>query len=624
MPHLPKTNGMPKLVLYLAFANDAQAHLPLLKAESRQLLHLLSGLHDKNAIELHRDESTTVDDLIQQFRRFDQRLAIFHFGGHAESRGLVLDEGDAKAEGLAQLFSQQGQLQLVFLNGCSTKGQVERLMALGVKAVMATSVPVADSMAKDFATYFYEALTVKRTLEKAFEFAVAALMTKYRMDQKPAIVEYRDIMGFQPKANENTLPWGLYINQHHPEVRHWRLPDSPIQHFPNRAASQYKPNDYLPKILGAMARYDDGLKQVIEEVKNGRKDKREVLPLIIQHLPWTIGAQLQKLISRSDSMLTPGPDRLQQTIQTYLVAAKTLLYIQASQLWDVCREATQNLDSNPLGNLLTLDAQAAQYYDYVAAFRRLGTMFQARGWPPFVKEFTQLWQALAEAEGMAKKSPFHKAYLLLESIREQLASQTLDANLIPQLCEEAENSLTIFIGAMSFLINYKMIAIRHISVTSKRNEAVAFYHKLGSLNAADSTYLTLDSNPRPFQNHVESDAILLVDDLETEKIDRFLSLSPFIFDNNAYLDAGQESLDIYLYDYAEGAHYLYRNVNSQYQKMAEHQTYTLSTAYEERVEEKNEMELGWELNESSVKMVQPYAVLKAQFDHFKKDIDHAN
>ena len=608
---------MPKPIVYLAFANDNDAHLALLKEESRQLMNTLSALHDKQAIEVYRDESTDVQDLIRSFNRFDGRLAIFHYGGHAGGSGLHLEEGKAEAEGLAKLFSQQKNLQLVFLNGCSTLAQVDRLMQLGVKAVIATSVPVEDAKAKDFSTWFYQALTVKRSIKSAFEFAVAALNTKYADIAAPAIVEYRDVFFDLDDGPESVFPWGLYVHSDQKEVLDWRLPDIPIQRFLANPLTNYSPNDYLPKILGAMAQYDPSLRQVIEEVKAGNKDKREVLPLIIQNLPWTIGAQLQKLISRSDSMRNPGPDRLQQSIQTYVVAAQVLLYMLTSQLWEECRKAGTSSNFLPVRELLTLDEELARYYDYVDAFARIGKVFTDKGWTPFIPEFAQLFKALDE------KDHFYKSYLLLESIREQLASGQLDESAAPQLCEEAENSLTIFIGTISFLIKYKMVAVRNITVTSHRYQEVAYNHKLGSLNAADSAYLTLDSDLHPFKNHVESGSVLLVDNLKSEKIERFLSLSPFIIDNNAFLDKSQESLDIYLFSFVKNGDYVYRNVNSQFQKMEEHHTYTISTAYEEKVEVKDEVDFGWEFNESTVKTLRPYAELKAQFENMKTDLTNA-
>lgn len=608
---------MSKPVVYLAFANDKDGHLALLKEESRQLMSTLSALHDKQAIEVYRDESTKVQDLINSFNRFDGRMAIFHYGGHAGGTGLELEKGGAHAKGLGELFSKQKQLQLVFLNGCSTLAQVDRLMKLGVKAVIATSIPIQDTQAKDFSAWFYQALTAKRSIASAFNFAVAALNTKYTDQRTPAIVEYRGINLDDEEEEDRELPWGLYINENEKEVLGWRLPDTPIQRFLAKPLENYKPNDYFPKILGAMVRYDDSLKKVIEEVKAGRKDKREVLPIIIQNLPWTIGAQLQKLISRSDSMRTLGVERLQQAINTYVVAAQAMLYILISQLWEEQRKTGYKSDNLLLSELLALDETSAPFFDYVDAFGKISKVFVKNKWSPFIVEFQQLFEALE------KKDHFYKSYLLLESIREQLASGSLDVTSAAQLCEEAENSLTIFIGTVSFLIKYKMVAVRDIMVTSTRYEEVSYYHQMGSLNAADSAYLTLDSDPRPFQNHAESGSIILIDNLEGKQISRYLSLSPFILDNNAFLDKSQESLDIYLFSHLEKGDYVYKNVNSHFQKMTEHNTYTLSTAYEEKIEVKDEVDFGWEFNESSTKTVQPYALLKAQFEIMKTDLINA-
>ncbi|MEZ5039549.1 MAG: hypothetical protein R2828_06645 [Saprospiraceae bacterium] len=605
---------MPKPIVYLAFANDRDDHLALLKQESRQLMSTLSGLHDKQAIEVYRDESTSVEDLIESFNRFDGRLAVFHYGEHAGGSGLQLEEGGAQAGGLAQLFSQQQNLQLVFLNGCSTLPQVAQLMKLGVKAVIATSVPIEDTKAKDFSTWFYQALVVKRTIQSAFEFAVASLNTKYGDRTVSPHILYRSIvMGFDEEMGDE-LPWGLYVNEAHKDVTAWRLPDTPIQRFLANPLSHYSPNDYLPKILGAMVRYDTSLKQVIEDVRAGRKDKREVLPIIIQNLPWTIGAQLQKLISRSESMRVPGLERLQQTINTYVMAAQVILYLLASQLWGEERKKNSQVEHQPINDLLSLGESSARFYDYVDAFSKLGKVFQQNSYPPFVSEFKELFDSLE------KKDHFYKSYLLLESIREQLASGSLDVAAAPQLCEEAENGLTIFIGTISFLIKYKMVAVRDITVACTRYEKVAYYHKLGSLNAADSAYLTLESDPRPFQNYAESGSILLVGKLNENKMDHFLSLSPFIIDNNAFLDKSQESLDIYLFSHVDKGEYIYKNVNSHFQKMEEHNTYTISTAYEEKIEVKDEVDFGWEFNESSTKTLQPYRVLKDQFEQMKKQL----
>ena len=68
----------------------------------------------------------------------------------------------AHAGGLAKMLGLSEQLQLIFLNGCATQGQVKALLDAGVKAVIATAAPINDAMATDFAGQFYSTLAAGR------------------------------------------------------------------------------------------------------------------------------------------------------------------------------------------------------------------------------------------------------------------------------------------------------------------------------------------------------------------------------------------------------------------------------------------------------------------------------
>lgn len=206
-----------------AFANSGDDHLPLLKEESRMLLQCLGPLHDQGILELHREESSTLEELIDIFDRFDQRLAIFHYGGHATSNTLLTESGAAHAAGLsAHLAGQKENLVLVFLNGCSTLPQVNRLLELGIPAVIATSVPIADTRATEFAAWFYQALAGGRSLGKAFDFASASLQTKYQDLTSPEVIQYRG-QHLETEDAGNVSPWGLYVSKKRKEVLEWRL-----------------------------------------------------------------------------------------------------------------------------------------------------------------------------------------------------------------------------------------------------------------------------------------------------------------------------------------------------------------------------------------------------------------
>ena len=64
--------------------------------------------------------------IFETFTEHRDRVAILHYGGHAGGDRLFLEstgtEGAvAHAEGLATFLGQRRDLQLVFLNGCSTR-----------------------------------------------------------------------------------------------------------------------------------------------------------------------------------------------------------------------------------------------------------------------------------------------------------------------------------------------------------------------------------------------------------------------------------------------------------------------------------------------------------------------
>ena len=66
-------------------------------------------------------------------------------------------------------WRQQRGLQLVFLNGCSTQGQVQGPARRRGAAVIATDQAIDDAIATDFATRFYQGLAGGAAIGTAFE-----------------------------------------------------------------------------------------------------------------------------------------------------------------------------------------------------------------------------------------------------------------------------------------------------------------------------------------------------------------------------------------------------------------------------------------------------------------------
>jgi hypothetical protein len=216
-------------VVFLAFANAPNAHLENLKTESRHVYRTLQPLQDEGQIHVHREESSEIGELYEDLLRHDGRIVIFHYGGHADGNTLRLEGGDGGGKGLADLLGQQSGLKLVFLNGCATKGHVKRLLGAGVPAVIATSVPIGDVKAQEFANAFYIALAEGRSVAGAFDSGSAFVQGKHGGDE--GVVFTRSGTDWEDEEEEEydapVLEWGLYVQEScADDLEQWRLPQA--------------------------------------------------------------------------------------------------------------------------------------------------------------------------------------------------------------------------------------------------------------------------------------------------------------------------------------------------------------------------------------------------------------
>ncbi|MEM9598452.1 MAG: CHAT domain-containing protein, partial [Acidobacteriota bacterium] len=213
---VPKSSVTKPIVL-LAFANDRNdrarylRNLPEERRRVRAALEpaLAAGLCD--VVEL---AGATVGDLLDAFQdpAHRGRIALFHFGGHAGSAELLFESAEgtpaaAHAGGLASFLGAVEGLELVFLNGCSSDGQVEGLLGAGVSAVVATSQAIDDRLATELSARFYGALGAGTTLTAAFEEAKAAVRT--HVGDRPDDA-YRSFLP-ETAAVERPWPWDLHL-----------------------------------------------------------------------------------------------------------------------------------------------------------------------------------------------------------------------------------------------------------------------------------------------------------------------------------------------------------------------------------------------------------------------------
>ncbi len=216
----------------LVFANDHVHDQRFLRDLDREKASIIGALEPLVANELLGEPllpaTPTVEAIWDTFLkpRYEGRISVFHFGGHANDSALFIEDErgvptSAHAPGLASFLGRQDGLMLVFLNGCSTRGQVERLRAEGVPAVIATSSAIDDQVASTFAAVFYKALRSKTLLE-SFELAKAAAQNKWGPVPDALLRDgFRDArLQRDPVADEQGWPWTLSCA---PETETWTL-----------------------------------------------------------------------------------------------------------------------------------------------------------------------------------------------------------------------------------------------------------------------------------------------------------------------------------------------------------------------------------------------------------------
>lgn len=178
---------MSKPFIFLAFA-DSQNDLPQLKEERRELEDLLDRHFDVKS----RDKVTR-NRINDNLEGSGHVMQIFHFGGHANQKAIKLVSSDGE-DSLAYVKGVAGSIgkysdtvKLVFLNGCSTEGQVKSFIKANVPVVIATLKPVGDEVARRFSTAFYRSLTGnqgKVSIGEAFEEAKNQLYSYYPTTSK--------------------------------------------------------------------------------------------------------------------------------------------------------------------------------------------------------------------------------------------------------------------------------------------------------------------------------------------------------------------------------------------------------------------------------------------------------
>lgn len=211
---------MTKPIIFLAYANDQQNkanYLRGLSQEQRGIRLALQGIEKAGLIEIVERVNVALSDIIDVFTdsRYQNRIAIFHYAGHADSYVLMLENAAgtgnelANIAGFSSFLGRQAGLELVFLNACSTQEQANLLLNKGVKNVIATSSKIKDTVATQFSTRFYKGIGNHQVITQSYQDARDEALTLSGENNFRKV--YWD--GLPDVELPQAMPWDIYPPQ---------------------------------------------------------------------------------------------------------------------------------------------------------------------------------------------------------------------------------------------------------------------------------------------------------------------------------------------------------------------------------------------------------------------------
>lgn len=521
-------------VLLFTFANDPEHSLQL-EAEERMIRDRLRDGHDAGKIAFHSLGATTLDDIYQTFNRFHNRIHLFHFSGHSDHSFLSFRDEKSRAANLSVLMGMQKNLKLVVLNGCANREQVEELFAKGVKAVIATTVPIADERALQFSKGFYDALRSGKSIRESFETAKAQIGERY-----PDIDFVFRGQGLEADP-DTELPWGLYA-QSDAELD-WAIPDpfavpENLDYFTEVELINPDTNKvFIEAVFEGMAKLNRKYRFLWEDYLDQESGDTKIYDLqeaIYNRFPSLLSVQIRDLFT--ENAKRKGRLRLTELLEIYLVLGKLLCAIAMADLWRVVvadsdseTETPINLQPSYLQEIdtyLKQDKENSDHYDYFWLLATIGRIFAENEHAPFIEELKDLSQRLASDHTL------YDAYQLLEfELKQRVLANNIASQDVPELCERAEQSLGILLNHCAFLITYQLVSVNDISVQKHLwAPETNFVHNKVLLRGVEDT--SRDRDPQFRKNFTCDHVVVVTKDFKSEE--EPLILLPFLIDENAF------------------------------------------------------------------------------------------
>ncbi|WP_149243056.1 hypothetical protein [Dyadobacter sp. 32] len=505
--------------LLLTFANSNTSPLPTLADEYRGLN---DALRTRNAA---RDFSTiyapiaTRDDIIKDIRANQNDISLFLFSGHAGRDRIILTDGGAPSDALADSLGNCPNLKLVILNGCSTEGQVKALLNKNIPIVIATSSPVNDEKATKFSIAFFREMAIDRTINEAFEIAVDE-SNWYGSKQEAENLA----RGLVLERNDDDKPmWGIYYSQPEGEIfmNTFRLP---------RLAAN---ND------------GDGINDELADALLGISEKYKVDPSkekMLALLPYLISEPIRKLLTKKEGngvfYDSPSKERFKMLLFAYRAIINLATYTLLATLWDEAlkkgnKSRITGEGQKRFATSFFKESQNINPQSNLELLKLLLQVMKEADLSCFIVEMDVLLDKLNEKET-------RKALDVLESKIAKESENSGAPDLLNQ-CLETERSLARILFDFGFMIQYSLTSVPNIEfLKNQRLKSQLYRHRFLTLrNQGDA----LRKDDEQFLNNSSLDnSSIIIHRHNDRSTERNLNLSPFLVDKNALDNAGKPDL----------------------------------------------------------------------------------
>ncbi len=512
--------------LLLAFANQIAEPLPTLQEEDEALTRILAPRAKSQHFLLHRESFAKVERLPSYLTLYRDSLALFLFSGHAGRDHLLMGDGAAHAGGVAKMLGQCPRLRLVFLNGCSTGGQVHELLEQGVPVVIATNAPVDDRKATLFSTRFFEAMQLQFSVREAFDMAKAALLVTH---PNLVMAELRSNLDDFPISAAGAT-WGIFCTEKTAHHLDWKLP---LQAVVPDLSTNFTPNQRLIEVLfEALSAHHDGIHQLY--MQDQRKGQPVGLPTkrlqIINALPAPLAEPIRKLLvpieHENEGYDKVSEARIRQIVAAYNTSMELLGFTMLAQLWEAFYQTNKPVvaaeQADYLEFFFQLPKAEREVFDFLALIKTIKAVFDQNEIQYFVQELADLRNLIQYDELFAESLQF------LNGMRLQVRQYAPDPSALAYLSQRGEECLAYLYSKLGFMARYRLATIQGIEVEKYRHRREpGFVHATAMLHDLQGGFaLTPIRLTKPLDNR----SILLVN----EETWDYLNLSPFVIDENAF------------------------------------------------------------------------------------------